>query len=204
LTLRQQVRLRRTNRHHRKGCWNFLTVSGTRLCLNQERGKLFETFAAMLFGEVFKVAHTNYLTDRGEIDLILELEPGGLYWAHFGNEALVECKNLRKKATYDQTATFITKVAQSRRRLGFIVSYLGFTQDALQAIHDNAADRNAPLVVAITGEDIRKSLQLSEAPEAFFKNAYRNVTIPRRGRRSAGLRRGAEPIRPANHRRHSA
>lgn len=156
---------------------------------NEVRGRLFEEFAGEFFGKVFRVVHSNYLTDRGEIDLILELEPGGLYWADFGNEALVECKNLRRKAPYEQAATFITKLKQSRRKLGFIVSYLGFTDDALQAIHDNAADTSNALVIAITGEDIRKSLQLSEATNEFFKNAYRNATIPKRGRRRARSRR---------------
>lgn len=156
---------------------------------NEVRGRLFEEFAGVFFGKVFRVAYSNYLTDRGEIDLILELEPGGLYWSDFGNEALVECKNLRRKARYDQAATFITKLKQSRRKLGFIVSYLGFTDGALQAIHDNAADTSNALVIAITGEDIRKSLQLSEEINEFFKNAYRNATIPKRGRRRSRSRR---------------
>jgi hypothetical protein len=43
-----------------------------------------------------------------------------------------------------------------------------------------------------------RSLQLSEAPKEFFKNAYRNVTIPRRGRRGAGSRRSAGPIKSEN------
>jgi hypothetical protein len=146
----------------------------------QQRGRRFEAFSRALFDTVFKVVHLNRLTKRGEVDLLVELEPGGAYWSDFGNEALVECKNLASKATLPDATTFITKVAQSRRRLGFMVSHSGFTRDALNSLQAQANNPTAPVVVPITGDGIRRFLQTGEAPADFFKNAYRDATLPRR------------------------
>jgi hypothetical protein len=79
-----------------------------------------------------------------------------------------------------EVTTFITKVAQSRRRLGFMVSQSGFTPDALNSLQAQANNPTAPLVVPITGDGIRRFLQTGEAPADFFKNAYRDATLPRR------------------------
>ncbi|OWK25943.1 hypothetical protein AJ87_49435 [Rhizobium yanglingense] len=91
----------------------------------------------------------------------------------FGNEALVECKNLGGKVTLSQAATFITKVQQSRRKLGFIVSFAGFTKDAMQAIYDSAAGRDTAVIVAITGDEIRKLLQRDDSIDEFLRAGYR-------------------------------
>ncbi|MBV8615328.1 MAG: hypothetical protein JOY66_16405 [Acetobacteraceae bacterium] len=76
--------------------------------------------------------------------------------------------------------TPIAKVAQSRRRLGFMVSHSGFALDALYSLRAQATNPNAPMVVPITGDGIRRFLQTGEASADFFKSAYRDVTLPRR------------------------
>jgi hypothetical protein len=146
----------------------------------QQRGRRFEEFSRAIFDTVFKVVQANRLTSRGEVDLLLELEPGGAYWSDFGNEALVECKNLAAKTKLPDVLTFITKVSQSRRRLGFLVSHAGFTRDALNSLQAQANNPNAAIVVPIAGDRIRQFLQTGEAPADFFKNVYRDATLPRR------------------------
>jgi hypothetical protein len=43
---------------------------------SRQRGRRFEAFSRALFDTVFKVVQLNRLTKRGEVDLLLELEPG--------------------------------------------------------------------------------------------------------------------------------
>lgn len=150
---------------------------------HDERGRSFEDFVASFFGRVFIVAERNQLTDRGEIDLLLDFSSAGPFWLCFGNEALVECKNLGRKVTYAQTSTFITKVRQARRKIGFILSFSGFTRDAMRALYDNLADPAAPIVIAIAGEEIRECLQLGGSIDEFLKGRWRRMVQPRRGSR---------------------
>nr|WP_315384354.1 NACHT domain-containing protein [uncultured Sphingomonas sp.] len=150
---------------------------------NEERGKLFEEFSVAFFGQVFNVVERNRLTDRGEIDLLLDLSGAHTYWHIFGNEALVECKNLTAKVTLAQASTFIAKVQQSRRKLGFIIAFAGFTKDAMQAVYDCGTNQAAVVIIAITGDDVRKMLQLGGSVDEFLRAGYRDVTMPRRGRR---------------------
>lgn len=147
---------------------------------NEERGRVFEEFSAELFGQVFLVAERNQYGARGEIDLLLDFEKAGPFWLHFGNEALVECKNLKGAVSYPQATTFITKVRQSRRKMGFIVSFSGFSENAIQALSDNMADPLSPAIVAITGNEIRQSLQSGEAIDAFLKERWRRMAEPKR------------------------
>jgi len=54
-----------------------------------------------------------------------------------------------------ETATFANKVRLSRSRLGFFVSVNGFTEDAIRTLKNQVADRDAPLIVPISGSDIQ-------------------------------------------------
>jgi hypothetical protein len=118
----------------------------------QEKGKLFEKFMAGFFRQSFHIVDLNTNTENGEIDITLENIGSDPFWYELGGDIFVECKNWDSSRPLKETATFANKVRMSRGRLGFFVSVNGFTEDALRTLKNQVADKDAPLIVPITGE----------------------------------------------------
>lgn len=141
---------------------------------SNERGRAFELFAVEYFGTFFEVVRHDLRTDLGQIDLLLENHADGLFWTDLGGDALVECKNLRARATISDVNAFLAKV-HKRLRFSFIVSASGFTSDARDRLK-LAVGESGPLVVPIDGDDIRPFLGADvESPEAHFKRLIRRM-----------------------------
>jgi len=144
------------------------------------KGKSFEEFASVLFGHVFKVVSRNLNTENGEIDLVLEIVCPEPFWIEFGGDALVECKNWTSRIPLKEVGSFCHKVAQARVKLGFIVSVSGFTDDAIRALQNLASNVNAPLVVPISGDGLKKLIRRRGQFDEFFKDKIREIKYVRK------------------------
>lgn len=144
------------------------------------KGSRFEDFAEAFFGTTFKVVSRDLNTENGELDLIIELGRMDPYWFEFGGDALIECKNWSSNIPLKEVGSFITKVNQGRVRLAFFVSVSGFTSDAIRTLKNNASNSTAPLVVPISGSEIKEALMRGEVLEQFFKKAIRSVKYLRK------------------------
>lgn len=142
---------------------------------SHEKGKRFEEFAERFFRQSFNVIDVNRNTENGEIDLILENTGTDPFWTEWGGDIFVECKNWNKSRPLKETAVFTNKVRMSRGKLGFFVSVSGFTEDALRTLKNQVADRDAPLIVPITGELIENMLDHREKFDLFFRESIRKI-----------------------------
>ena len=142
---------------------------------SHEKGKLFEEFMERFFRQSFHVVDLNTNTENGEIDITLENIGSDPFWYELGGDILVECKNWQSSRPLKETATFANKVRLSRGRLGFFVSVNGFTDDAIRTLKNQVADKDAPLIVPITGEEIETMLEHKEKFDLFFKDAIRKM-----------------------------
>lgn len=147
---------------------------------SHEKGKRFEEFASLLFGHVFKVVNHNLNTENGEVDIVLEITNPEPFWIEFGGDALVECKNWDGHIPLKEVASFSHKVNQARVKLGFVVSVSGFTDDAIRTLRNNASNVIAPLVVPISGDDIKKLIRRKGQFDDFFKNKIRKIKYLRK------------------------
>lgn len=147
---------------------------------NHERGKRFESFSEALFDGPFEPVHRNFRSEHGELDLIMEVRGGAKFWDFWGPDIFVECKNLSRAVEAHQVHTFISKVEAPRLKLGFLVSVNGFTEDAYAAFRNVARGENRPLVVPISGDQIRQMLQRRGLIELFFKDRIRDVRYDRK------------------------
>jgi hypothetical protein len=143
--------------------------------LPHEKGRRFEQFCAKLFEQAFKVIAQNTSTESGEVDLILENTGTDPFWSEWGGDILVECKNWSSSRPLKETAAFAQKVRSSRGRLGFFVSMDGFTEDAVRTLRNQVADRDAPLIVPITGAQISTMLENREKFDLFFRGVIRKM-----------------------------
>ena len=143
--------------------------------LPHEKGKRFEQFCARLFEQAFRVIAQNTSTENGEVDLILENTGTDPFWSEWGGDILVECKNWNSSRPLKETAAFAQKVRSSRGRLGFFVSMDGFTEDAVRTLRNQVADRDAPLIVPITGAEISTMLENREKFDLFFREVIRKM-----------------------------
>lgn len=142
---------------------------------SHEKGKRFEKFAERFFRQVFNIVGLNRNTENGEIDLILENTGTDPFWTEWGGDIFVECKNWDTSRPLKETAAFSNKVRMSRGKLGFFVSVAGFTEDALRTLKNQVADRDAPLIVPISGEDMDTMLEHREKFDLFFREAIRKI-----------------------------
>ena len=142
---------------------------------SHEKGKRFEEFAERFFRQTFNVVDINRNTENGEVDLILENTGRDPFWVECGGDIFVECKNWDTSRPLKETATFSNKVRMSRGRLGLFVSVSGFTEDALRTLKNQVADRDAPLIVPISGESIERMLDHREKFDLFFKEEIRKI-----------------------------
>lgn len=147
---------------------------------NHVRGARFETFSEKLFDGPFEPVHRNFRTEHGELDLIMEIRGGTPFWDHWGPDIFVECKNLVSRVEAHQVHTFASKVETARLKLGFLVSVNGFTEDALAAIQSKARSEHRPLIVPVTGAQIRQLLQRRGPIETFFKDRIRDILYERK------------------------
>ncbi len=139
------------------------------------KGKLFEQFAERLFRQSFNIIDLNVNTENGEIDIILENTGTDPFWTEWGGDIFVECKNWDSSRPLKETAAFSNKVRMSRGKLGFFVSMSGFTEDALRTLRNQVADRDAPLIVPITGDAITAMLDHREKFDLFFRESIRSI-----------------------------
>ena len=142
---------------------------------SHEKGKRFEEFAVRFFCQSFHVVDSNRNTENGEIDIILENTGADPFWFEYGGDIFVECKNWDKSSPLKETAAFVNKVRMSRVRLGFFVSVSGFTENALRTLKNLVADKDAPLIVPISGEEIELMLEHREKFDLFFKDSIRKI-----------------------------
>ena len=142
---------------------------------SNDKGKRFEEFAERFFRQTFNVVDLNRNTENGEIDLILENTGTDPFWTEWGGDIFVECKNWESSRPLKETAVFSNKVRMSRGKLGFFVSMSGFTGDAIRTLKNQVADRNAPLIVPISGNDIRSMLEYREKFDLFFRDSIRKI-----------------------------
>ena len=141
----------------------------------QKKGKIFENFAERFFRQSFNIVDLNVNTENGEIDLIVENTGTHPFWTEWGGDIFVECKNWNTSRPLKETAAFSNKVRMSRGKLGFFVSVSGFTEDALRTLKNQVADRDAPLIVPITGESMQFMLDHREQFDLFFRDAIRKI-----------------------------
>lgn len=146
----------------------------------QEKGRLFEEFIRELFGRVFRVVHSDLLTESGEIDIILEIVSQEPFWSEFGSDVIVECKNWNNKTPLKEVAAFCDKANQLRIKLAFIVSVSGFTEDSLRTIQNHAMNHDSALIVPISGEDLQRVVSEALDIALFFKGKVRSVKYARR------------------------
>ena len=59
-------------------------------------------------------AWDDYNTENGEIDLVLELTRIEPFWADYGGEVMVECKNWNATVPLKEVGSFAYKVGQAR------------------------------------------------------------------------------------------
>jgi predicted helicase len=146
-----------------------------------ERGRLFEKFSCRFFEQCFTVARHDYNTENGELDIVLEVTKNEPFWADYGGEVLVECKNWSARVPLKEVASFAHKVSQARGiRLGLFLSASGFTDDAIRTLRNQAGDVTKPLIVAISGTDIRRALLQRDDLSAFLKDAIRDMKYLRK------------------------
>ena len=142
---------------------------------SHEKGKRFEEYAERFFRQTFNVVDVNRNTENGEIDLILENTGTDPFWTEWGGDIFVECKNWDTSRPLKETAVFSNKVRMSRGKLGFFVSVSGFTEDALRTLKNQVADRDAPLIVPITGESMESMLDHREKFDLYFRESIRKI-----------------------------
>jgi NACHT domain/Restriction endonuclease len=147
---------------------------------HHERGARFEGFSERLFGEVFKVISKDLNTENGELDLVLEIVRSEPFWLEFGGDVLVECKNWTSNVPLREVGVFLSKVNLARVRLAFFVSVSGFTEDAQRNLRNHAANVSAPLVVPLTGTEIKTALAQGAVLQEFFKEAIRRMKYLRK------------------------
>lgn len=147
----------------------------------QEKGKRFEEFSISFFNNLFKVVRHDFNTENGEIDLVCEFKAVDPFWSDFGGEVLVECKNWNSNVPLKEVGTFAYKASTVRGlKLGFFVSGSGFTEDAIRTLKNQAADESKPLIVPISGADIKKVLLQKDDITEFFKESVRDMKFVRK------------------------
>ncbi|MCC4318675.1 NACHT domain-containing protein [Streptomyces malaysiensis] len=139
------------------------------------RGHALEEFAKKLFGSFFRVVETRLHHRVGEIDLVCEIENLDPFWASYGGDVWVECKNTESKASIEQINTFIGKLVGSRWRIGFFLSSSGFSRDAMRRVREAAANPAIPLIVPVSGDEIQHLIAERSALPRFFKKCVRKV-----------------------------
>jgi hypothetical protein len=143
-----------------------------------EKGRRFEEFSAAFFSALFSVVETRLNTDNGELDLVLEMLELRPFWLKFGSDILVECKNWADPRPLKEAALTCYKASQSRAiKLAFLVSVSGFTKDALVTLRNNARNPDNPLVVPISGDEIKSVLSGTRTIEEFLKERIRRMEL---------------------------
>ncbi|MDQ0420291.1 hypothetical protein J2045_001310 [Peteryoungia aggregata LMG 23059] len=154
---------------------NLLDTASNVQLTSHKRGELFEQFCIRLLSGLFKIVSSRANLHVGEIDIMVENVVPGPFWADFGGDFLVECKNLLGHSPVSDANGFMGKIANARVKLGFIISMNGFTKIAYDALALNASNPAMPLVVPISGADLRDALRTRHELEDFFKTQIRHI-----------------------------
>lgn len=147
---------------------------------NHVRGTRFEAFCEALLTGPFDIVDRRYRTMHGELDLIVEAENASPYWRDFGGGIFIECKNLSIPVDAPAVHAFSSKVETAQARLGFIIATNGFTDDAGIAAQSVSLQAHRPVIVPVTGDQIRQLLQRRAPIEAFFKERVRDMLYQRK------------------------
>jgi hypothetical protein len=139
------------------------------------RGCGLEQFAVNLFDSYFQVVDVRRRHQVGEVDVVCENTNSDPFWANYGGDIWVECKNAEAKATIEQVNTFVEKLVGSRWKLGFFFSVAGFTKDAMDRLKNAGTNPSVPLIVPISGRDIEEFLLYRTELQRFFKASIRRV-----------------------------
>ncbi len=101
-----------------------------------EKGKLLEQVFVRLFqidGSFMLLEH-NVRTESEEIDLAVQPDSSSPFWSRVSPPLLLlECKNWKEKVGTKELQVFATKIENRPRilcRIGYLISILGFTEDA--------------------------------------------------------------------------
>jgi len=145
------------------------------------RGARFEDFAVCLFSsDLFNVVQRDLNTENGELDLVCEMRRRDPFWADFGGDVLVECKNWSSDVPLADSATFAHKVSLARGvKLAFLLSKSGFTDPAIRMLRNDASDPTKPLIVPLDGRSLKDALVQRVDLELFFKDAIRDMKYRR-------------------------
>ena len=143
------------------------------------KGRQLERFSAAFFGTAFTVKK-GVRTKVSQIDLVLETDQAGAFWAAWGATIPVECKNTGDKVDSPMILKFLGDPLLAQKRLAFYVSRTGFTKDAEEAIRTTNY-RPGLLLVPITGAQIVKALEHRHAPAPFFMDLVREAEYGRYG-----------------------
>jgi len=139
------------------------------------RGRGLEQFAVNLLDSYFQVVDVRRRHQVGEVDVVCENTNSDPFWANYGGDIWVECKNAEAKATIEQVNTFVGKLVGSRWKLGFFFSVAGFTKDAMDRLKNAGTNPSVPLIVPISGRDIEEFLSYRTELQRFFKASIRRV-----------------------------
>ncbi|MFA6922602.1 MAG: restriction endonuclease, partial [Gallionella sp.] len=145
------------------------------------KGQRFESFAVKLFNSFSKVVRQDLHTENGELDLICENVISTPFWQDYGGEFPVECKNWSSNIPINEVGHFAHKMEMTKGvRLAFFVSVNGFTEDARRMLRNQAARETGPLVVPISGAEIKEAILKRDNIEDFFKEAIRDIKFLRK------------------------
>lgn len=146
-----------------------------------EKGKIFEEFAIALFESFFNILSHNLNTQNGEFDIVMEQKSIEPFWSEYGGIILIECKNWSSNIPLKDIGSFHSKVLNSRAKLGIFISMSGFTKDAKRMAENIANSISNPLIVLISGKDIKDYL-FSEKLDLniFLKNIITEIRLNRK------------------------
>lgn len=137
------------------------------------RGGELESFMDDYFSCFFRVEERNYQTALGEFDLLLEQQVNTPFWAAYGSDIAVECKNWQALVPLEKLSFFEQKVAKAGLKLGFFVAPGGVTAFAERSLTPG----HGPLIVLLTAREIRDSLTGGGPTADFFRRLVRDTKL---------------------------
>lgn len=139
------------------------------------RGRGLEQFAVMLLGAYFEVVDIRRRHQVGEVYVVCENTNADPFWANYGGDIWVECKNAEARATIEQVNTFVGKLVGSRWKPGFLPLrrriYKGRNGSAEECGKHFIDSAHCP----ISGRDIDGLLLHRTELQRFFKVSIRRV-----------------------------
>jgi restriction endonuclease Mrr len=92
----------------------------------------------------------------------------------------VECKNWNSNTPVSEVQSFTQKATQVGVKLAFFVSVSGFTDTAKASLQLTSVNPHLPLIVPISGDQIKDALGRNTDLEEFFKERIRDIKYLRK------------------------